>query len=129
MPDSNLLDKHRRRIDLIDQKLLTLLNDRARLAKDIGKLKARAGDDVFDSTREIEILSRLADLNKGPLPQEAVDDIFRTVFSSCRSLQTRLEVSYLGPEATFTQQVAIKHFGRNAAFSAVPSIRDVFFEV
>jgi chorismate mutase/prephenate dehydratase len=60
---------------------------------------------------------------------ESVDDIFQAIFTACRSLQKRLDVAFFGPEATYTHQTAIKHFGRNAEYISVPSISDVFFEV
>ncbi len=129
MSKSNPLEKHRRRIDQIDAKIVSLLNERGREAKEIGRIKTKNGENIFDSAREGEILNRLIEQNKGPRPQESLEDIFQTVFSSCRALQRRVDVAYFGPEATFTHQMAIKHFGRNANFTAVPSIRDVFHEV
>jgi chorismate mutase / prephenate dehydratase len=128
MPKTSL-DKLRRQIDVIDDKILALLTERGRLAKEIGGIKAERGDKVFAGDREAEILTRLTEKNKGPLAAESVEDIFRTIFTTCRSLQKRVDVSFFGPEATFTHQAAIHHFGRHAQFTAVPSIKDVFFEV
>lgn len=129
MGKNQSLERFRRRIDGIDDKLLMLLSERGRLAKEIGKIKAMNGETVFSSQREVEILNRLADKNKGPMSPEAIEDIFQSIFSTCRSLQKRLSIAYFGPEATFTHQVAVKHFGRESEFQAVPSIPDVFFEV
>jgi chorismate mutase/prephenate dehydratase len=123
------LEPYRHKIDAIDDKLLDLLNKRAGIAKTIGKVKAKKGEVVFSSNREADILNRLADRNKGPLPNEAVEDIFQNIFSASRSLQKGLNVAFFGPEATFTHMAAIKHFGRNCVFTAVPSIADVFYEV
>ncbi|MCG3205929.1 MAG: P-protein [Elusimicrobia bacterium] len=123
------LDRLRRRIDAIDDQLLKLLNSRGELAKEIGRIKAKNGSNILAASREVEILTRLANRNKGPLSDDAVNDIFQTIFTTCRALQKRLTIAYFGPEATFTHQVAIKHFGRDCEFIAVPSITDVFFEV
>lgn len=123
------LEACRKQIDVIDDKLLELLNQRGNLATQIGHIKAEKGDTVFASGREGEILARLADHNKGPLSSEAIQDIFQSIFATCRSLQKRVGVAFFGPEGTFTHQVAIKHFGRHSEFQAVPSIPDVFFEV
>jgi chorismate mutase/prephenate dehydratase len=128
MPKSSL-DKLRRQIDTIDDKILELLNGRGRLAKEIGRVKAVRGENVFAADREAEILGRLTDLNKGPIAAESIGDIFQVIFATCRSLQKRVDVAFFGPEATYTHQAAIKHFGRNAQFTPVPSIKDVFFEV
>lgn len=129
MSTDKALQNKRKRIDSIDDKILQLLSDRAKVALEIGKIKARRGDDVFASGREREILNRLMSQNKGLLTDESIEDIFQTIFATCRSIQKQLEVAFFGPEATFTHQVAIRHFGRNAKFIAVPSIKDVFSEV
>lgn len=126
---SNPIDKLRRQIDGLDDKLLQILTQRAKVAQEIGRVKAKLGETVFSADRETDILNRLSVANKGPLPSESIDDIFQTIFTACRSLQKRVDVAFFGPEATYTHQVAIKHFGRNANFTAVPSISDVFTEV
>jgi chorismate mutase/prephenate dehydratase len=123
------LERFRSRIDALDDQLLKFLNERGQIAKEIGRIKAKQGETVLSASRESDILTRLASKNKGPLSPEAIGDIFQTIFATCRSLQRRLTIAYFGPEATFTHQVAIKHFGRDCEFSAVPSISDVFFEV
>lgn len=129
MDKNSSLARFRSRIDSIDDQLLKLLNERGKIAKEIGKVKAKNGDTVLSSSRESDILTRLATKNQGPMSPEAVGDIFQTIFATCRSLQKRQTIAYFGPEATFTHQVAIKHFGRDCEFTAVPSISDVFFEV
>ncbi|MBV9079677.1 MAG: prephenate dehydratase [Elusimicrobia bacterium] len=128
MPKKSIEDL-RRKIDRIDDQLLGLLNERGKIASEIGRVKADRGDQVFAVDRENEILSRLADKNAGPLSNEALDDIFQTIFTNCRALQKRLTIAFFGPEATFTHQAAINQFGRNVEFVPVPSIKDVFFEV
>jgi chorismate mutase/prephenate dehydratase len=99
------------------------------MAKEIGRIKAKNGETIFSSDRENEILNRLTEKNAGPLSPEAIGDIFQTIFANCRALQKRRSVAYFGPEATFTHQVAIRHFGRDSEFIPLPSISDVFFEV
>jgi chorismate mutase/prephenate dehydratase len=125
----NPLQKHRSAVDAIDNELLALLNKRAHEVEAIGRIKAENGEQVFSSARERAILDRLSDLNKGPLPLEAMNDIFQAVFTAHRSLQRKLQIAYFGPEATFTHQLAVKHFGRNCEYTPLPTIRDVFNEV
>jgi chorismate mutase/prephenate dehydratase len=67
--------------------------------------------------------------NKGPFSHESDEDIFQGIFAASRSLQKRVTVAFFGPEATFTHQAALKHFGRNCEFIPLPSIPDVFSEV
>jgi len=123
------IDNERQKIDRLDEELLKLLNLRAKIVKQIGRLKSKKGTDVYASGREREILQRLAVSNKGPLPLESVEHIFQGIIAACRSLQKKLRIAFLGPEATFTHQVAVKHFGRQSEYVPVSSIADVFDEV
>src|ERR1041384_2873887 len=129
MGKSNKLEGLRQKIDGLDNKILSLLNERGKAVKEIGAVKARQGVDVFAVSREREIVDRLTDSNKGPFSADAVEDIFQAIFAASRSLQKRTVVAFFGPEATFTHQVAIKHFGRNCEFIPLPTISDVFSEV
>jgi chorismate mutase/prephenate dehydratase len=123
------LDRLRSRIDRLDDQLLKLLNERARTARKIGAEKARRREEVYASTRERQILERLEAANRGPLPNEAVEEIFRAVIVNCRLLQKPLAVAYFGPEATFTHQAALKQFGRAADYRPLKTISEVFDEV
>jgi chorismate mutase/prephenate dehydratase len=128
MKKDNRLEKLRAQIDTIDDQILAELNHRADIVKRIGRVKAERGADVVAAGREREILERLSASNRGPLPSEAVEDIFNTVISNFRLLQKDITVSYFGPEATYTHQAAVKHFGR-AEFAPANSISDVFDDV
>jgi chorismate mutase / prephenate dehydratase len=125
----NPLDALRSRIDRLDDEILSLLNDRARAAQKIGAEKARRKEEVYASSREQQILERLGALNKGPLPAEAVEEIFRAIINNCRLLQKPLAIAYFGPEATFTHEAALKQFGRAAEYSPAKTIADVFDDV
>jgi chorismate mutase-like protein len=81
------LKKKRKEIDLIDQKLLTLLNQRLRHALEMGKIKKEAGKKVYDPKREKEVLERLKLKNKGPLKKENLEEIFKTIMKVCRKSQ------------------------------------------
>ncbi|MBK6879356.1 MAG: prephenate dehydratase [Elusimicrobia bacterium] len=119
----------RRQVDGLDDGLLKTLIQRARVVQKIGRVKAEHGQDVVAAGREREILERLTTANPGPLPNEAVEDIFNAIIANCRLLQKRIRVSYFGPEATYTHQAALKHFGRGAEFLPEKSIADVFDDV
>ena len=111
MPD---IDKLRREIDALDDELVELLDRRAGLAAEIGRLKK--GGPAYRPEREAEILRRIS---SKILPQERMVAVFREIISACRSLEEAIRVSYLGPEGTFSEQAVRKHFG--AAVEAVPS--------
>jgi len=87
MAGSNLSERlrnGRRKIDLIDKKLLSLLNQRLRIALELGKIKKEMGGKTYDPRREKEILERLRLRNKGPLKEKDLEKIFKTIISVCR---------------------------------------------
>ena len=82
------IQDYRRQIDVIDDQLLNLLNERARLAARLAVLKASAGKPPRDEGREREVLARVFDTNRGPLDTEALGNIFRCIISETRRAQT-----------------------------------------
>ena len=74
----------RRRIDRLDEQLLRLLSQRARLALDIGRLKKRKKWPVFDARREAAVLGHVVRTNRGPLSEAAVRHVFQAILSECR---------------------------------------------
>lgn len=84
---SQKLKKKRKEINLLDLKLLTLLNQRLRMALEIGKIKKEMGKKIDDPRREKEVLERLKLKNKGPLKDEDLKKIFTTIMKVCRKSQ------------------------------------------
>ena len=84
---SQRLNKKRRKLDLLDQKLLTLLNRRLRITVEIRKIKKGVGKKVYDAEREEEILDRLKRRNKGPLKERDLKKIFATIMQVSRKSQ------------------------------------------
>ncbi len=82
------LKEKRRRIDLIDQKLLTLLNQRLGVALELGKIKNKIGKKLYDPAREREVLANVNLKNKGPLREQDLARIFKTIIKVCRQAQT-----------------------------------------
>jgi chorismate mutase-like protein len=83
------LENRRKKIDKIDQKLLSLLNQRVRIAQKIGKLKKGMGKKIHDPGREREVLERIKRKNRGPLKEQDLEKIFKTIISLCRKSQVR----------------------------------------
>jgi chorismate mutase len=81
------LKEKRKRIDLIDRKLLGLLNRRLRLALDIGKTKGELGAKIYDPERERDLLKMLVSENKGPLREGDLKKIFTMIVKVCRKSQ------------------------------------------
>jgi chorismate mutase domain of proteobacterial P-protein, clade 2 len=122
----NELKPLRDQIDAIDIQLLDLLNQRARLAQEVGKVKIEKDLPVFRPEREAQILRGLAERNKGPMVTEDVQTIYREVMSACRALERRIRVAYLGPSGTYSEQAAYEYFGRAIDIVPCASIDEVF---
>jgi chorismate mutase/prephenate dehydratase len=121
----------RERIDSIDAGLQELLNERARLAQQVGISKHADGHtvDFYRPEREAEVLRAALRRNKGPLRDEEIVRLFREIMSACLAQQEPLKIAFLGPEGTFTQQAVYKHFGHSVRALALPAIEEVFHEV
>jgi chorismate mutase/prephenate dehydratase len=123
------IPEHRKAIDRLDGQIVKLLNERTRHVLAIGEIKLRAGDEVYAPHRERAVLNRVCRKNSGPMTAESLRAIYREVMSSAISLQKMMSIAYLGPEATFTHQAAIRRFGSSLRYAAQKTIADVFSEV
>ena len=119
----------RKKIDEIDDKLVDLLNERAKIVIEVGNIKKAEKLDFHSPSREREILERLTARNTGPLPEDTLKAVYHEILSSSLSLERPLKVAYLGPRATFTHQAGMQQFGLAAQYVPVESIKDVFNEV
>ncbi len=129
MNDKNNIPKVRNRIDEIDDTVLRLLKERLDCALEIGKLKSETSRAKWDPQREREIYDRLLADNKGKFPVKALRSIFHEIITTCRLSQKKIEVAYLGPEATFTHLAGVKYFGQSAQYNPMESSDEVFQEV
>lgn len=127
IPLSELRDK----IDTIDNQILQLINQRAECAMEVARTKISEGETgtFYRPDREALVLRRIQELNPGPLSNETAARFFREIMSSCLALEKPLEVAYLGPAGTFTQQATFKHFGHAVKSIPVSSIYEIFTEV
>jgi chorismate mutase / prephenate dehydratase len=123
------LPEHRKAIDQLDTQIVRLLNDRTKHVLAIGEIKLKAGEEIYVPHRELAVLQRICRSNTGPITDEQLRAIYREIMSSALALEKTLTIAYLGPEATFTHQAAIKRFGSSLRYTAQKTIADVFTEV
>lgn len=120
------IDQLRDAINEIDGRLVDLLNERARLAQEIGRLKGKDGKPFFTPERERDIFERLAANNPGPLERSQLTGIFREIISAARAAESTLRAAYWGPPGTFSYMAAIQAFGSSTHLHSCDSIADVF---
>lgn len=125
----------RDQIDALDEQIQQLISDRAACAQRVAEVKTRArqkGDEpplFYRPEREAQVLQRVMERHTGPLGQEDMARLFREIMSACLALENTLQVAYLGPEGTFTQQAVIKHFGQWVETRPLIAIDEVFRDV
>ena len=120
------LQRLRESIDRVDERILEALNERARLARAVGSLKV---GQAYRPEREAQVLTRVKEINPGPLSGETVALLFREIMSACLALERPITVAYLGPRGTFSERATLKHFGLAAEALATASIDEVFRSV
>lgn len=138
------LEAIRREIDALDRELIAAFNRRATLAQKVGEIKRKAnascapGDAeacarppaaFYRPEREAMILRAVRAANPGPLPDASVVLLVRELMSACLALEAPMNVAFLGPAGTFTEQAARKHFGHAVTLLPAPNIAAVFTAV
>jgi len=124
----------RDQIDALDQQIQSLLNQRAQCAQEVAEVKladAQDGEDVlfYRPEREAAVLRNIMQRNTGPLSNEEMARLFREIMSVCLALEQPMKIAFLGPEGTFTQAAALKHFGHSVNTIPFSTIDEVFREV
>jgi chorismate mutase / prephenate dehydratase len=126
---SNEMEVLRASIDSVDEEIVRLLDRRARLAQRIGEIKQENGLEAYAPARERAVLNRVRTLSAGDFPRPGLEAVFREIISSSISLEARLKVAYLGPEATFTHEAALRSFGTSVELEPQATVAEVFTRV
>ena len=131
MTDEEDLKAIREAIDALDEQIQELITQRAELAERVADIKLAADPQgaFYRPEREVEVLRRVKARNRGPLGGEEMARLFREIMSACLALEQPLNIAFLGPEGTFTQAAALKHFGHSVHTQPFGAIPDVFREV
>lgn len=112
-----------------DREIVKLLNERTKLSIEVGKAKNSQGREAYDPSQEGKVYDYAREINEGPLPNDALKNIFREIISSSRAFQEPTNVAYLGPEASFCYLAAQSHFGTSAHYYSQTKVSEVFDEV
>jgi chorismate mutase/prephenate dehydratase len=126
---SDSLDSLRSRINDLDRRLVELLNERARLVVDVGRVKRETGVPIYAPHREAEVLGRVLGLNTGPLSPATIESVYREIMSGSFALERGLMIGYLGPAGSHSHAAAARHFGSSVEFKSLAAIEAVFTEV
>ncbi len=130
------LDELRQAIDAVDDKVLSLIYERAALASEVGEHKKNqpANTPFYVPSREASIIRRLLDKNgedadkahSTRIPDEAIHGIFREIIGACLALEHPMTIAYLGPEGTFTHTAATRQFGSSVNYMPCANLELVF---
>ena len=77
----------RKRIDILDVKILGLLNERTRVVEEIGRIKQNLNLPIYEPKREDQVFHNVTVNNQGPLSAEAVKRVFERIIDEMRNIQ------------------------------------------
>ena len=140
------LQERRRQIDAVDDELLRLINERARLAIEVGEIKLQSETPLCDQGREREVLARVARANPGPLGEQSVAKIFQCVIDEIRLRQSKVfhaplpegdaggapavprygRVAFQGERGAFSEEAAAELLGAGVELVPRPSFESLF---
>ena len=85
------LDDLRKDIDRVDEVLVRLLNERARCACEIGRIKKEQKVEIYQPEREKQVLEHVKSVAaEGPLEPEAIARLFERIMDEARRLERRV---------------------------------------
>ena len=119
----------RQQIDALDVQIVDLLNQRANVVVEIGKIKQQQNEPIYAPDREKFVLEKVRSLNHGPLPNRCLEAVYRELMSGSFALEKPLRIGYLGPEGSFSHAASIAKFGSSVDYVAMTDIPGVFDEV
>ncbi|MDX2114650.1 MAG: prephenate dehydratase [Planctomycetota bacterium] len=123
------LDQLRDQIDRVDQQIVRLLNERAALIVDVGRVKRDTGVPIYAPHREQAVLQKVLAASQGPLPPKTIEAVYRELMSGSFALEQPLRIGYLGPAGSYSHQAASRQFGSSVSFEDLHEIAGVFTEV
>jgi chorismate mutase/prephenate dehydratase len=129
MSTDDPLENLRQQIDRLDAQIIALLNDRARVVVEVGRIKQTQGGPIYAPDREKAVLEHIRRLNRGPLSNRCLDAIYRELMSGSFALEKPLRIGFLGPEGSFSHAASVRKFGGSVEYVPLADIPGVFEEV
>ena len=123
------IENLRKKIDILDIELVSLLKERAKVAIEIGEIKGKNGAKILAPDREKKVIENALSADHSPIPDAGIIAIFKEIISCCRNLESVPRISHLGPEFTFAHQVAHRQFGATAEYIPTENIRQALEEL
>ena len=127
--NENGLEGLREKIEETDREIVRLLDERAAVSAEIGRVKHGLGLPVYDPARESLVFAQLEGMSGGDLPEGALKAIYREIISASRAVQAPTRVVFLGPAASFSHQAVLAHFGSEIEIAPKATIHEVFDEL
>src|SRR6478752_7059511 len=116
------LEPLRQRIDELDGKIVELLNSRANIVVEIGKLKQQQNAPIYSPDREKTVLEKVRRLNHGPLPDRCLEAVYRELMSGSFALEKPLRIGFLGPFGSFSHSASLLKFGSSVDYVPLSDI-------
>jgi len=123
------LEKLRKHIDELDNQLLKLMNERARVVVEIGKFKNKTDRPIYAPDREKKVIEKIIKSNHGPLPDKCLTAVWRELMSGSFVLERPLRIAYLGPKGSFSHTAAMLKFGQSVEYEPLTDILSIFGEI
>src|SRR3954447_17832863 len=127
--DGKALAPLRQEIDALDARIVELLNERARVVVQVGKVKQQHNSPIYAPDRERMVLDKVRKLNKGPLPDRCLEAVYRELMSGSFALEKPLRIGFLGPAGSFSHSASVMKFGSSVDYVPLSDIPGVFEEV
>src|SRR5687767_10414762 len=128
-PGGEGLEALRREIDALDERIVELLNTRARVVVEIGKLKQQHNTPIYAPDREKRVMEKVRRFNHGPLPDRCLEAVYRELMSGSFALEKPLRIGFLGPAGSFSHSASLLKFGSSVDYVPLADIPGVFEEV
>ena len=127
MPES--LDELRKKIDELDTRIVSLLNERYQTVKKVGAFKKGTAGAIYVPERERKVYEKVSRLNDGPMKDVTLFAIYREIMSGALALVQGLRIAYFGSEGSFTHLAAVTKFGNSVLYRPEQSVKAILEQV